>query len=73
MKFAVAAILAASAVALSSRRVTLDAPCRVRNLNRAAPKIHTPLVPVNDLPASWLWNNINGVNMVTNIRNQHIP
>merc|ERR1719464_953857 len=71
--FAVAALMSVSAFALGSRRVSLDKPCRVRNLNRAEPRIHTPLVPVNDLPTTWEWNNIDGVNMVTNIRNQHIP
>jgi len=70
--FAVAALMSAVTFA-TVRRVSLDAPCRVRNLNRAEPVIHTPLVPVNDLPTSWEWNNIDGVNMVTNVRNQHIP
>ena len=70
--FAVAALLSVVSFA-SLRRVSLDAPCRVRSLNRAEPRIHTPIVPVNDLPSSWEWNNIDGVSMVTNIRNQHIP
>ena len=73
--FAVAALLSVSTFALSSRRVSHDAPSFVRNPNRAEARIHTPLehVSASSLPANWAWNNIDGVNMVTNVRNQHIP
>ena len=70
--FAVAALMSVCAFA-KLRRASLDAPCRVKSMNRAEPRIKTPLEPVNDLPSQWLWNNVDGVNMVTNIRNQHIP
>ena len=70
--FAVAALMSVSVFG-KLRRVSLDQPCRVKSMNRAEPKIHTPLEPVNDLPAQWLWNNVDGVSMLTNIRNQHIP
>ena len=48
-------------------------PCRIRNPNRASPFIKTPLVPVNDLPEQWIWNDVNSTNYLTNVRNQHIP
>jgi hypothetical protein len=41
--------------------------------NRPAPKVTKPLTPVDDLPSEWLWNNVNGTNYLTNVRNQHIP
>ena len=70
--FAVAALMSVSVFG-KLRRASLDKPCRIRNMNRAEPRIHTPLEPVNEVPTSWLWNNVGGVNYVTNIRNQHIP
>ena len=70
--FAVSALLSVAAFA-QIRRLDPSQPCRIRNPNRAAPKIHTPLEPVNDLPKQWLWNNVDGKSMVTNVRNQHVP
>ena len=35
--------------------------------------IKKPLEPVDDLPREQIWNNINGTNYLTNIRNQHVP
>ena len=70
--FAVSALLSVAALA-QLRRIDPGQPCRVRNPNRAAPKIHTPLEPVNDLPKQWLWNNVDAKNMITNVRNQHVP
>jgi len=35
--------------------------------------IHTPLEPVDSLPDNFIWNNVDNVNYLTNIRNQHIP
>jgi hypothetical protein len=31
------------------------------------------MVPKEDLPKNWDWGNIDGVNYLTNMRNQHIP
>jgi cathepsin X len=31
------------------------------------------LAPVSDIPENYVWNNVDGVNYLTNIRNQHIP
>jgi hypothetical protein len=49
--FAFAAIVG---VALAGKYNTIGAPCRIRNPNRAEPRIHKPLVPTN-LPETWEW------------------
>ena len=67
MKFAIAALLGATAFAMKGE------PCRIRNPNRAAPRIKDPLVPMDDLPTQKLWNNVDGTSYLTNIRNQHVP
>ena len=49
-------------------------PCRKTSFDK--PKlgnIKTPLEPVDDLPDQWIWNDIDGTNYLTNIRNQHVP
>jgi hypothetical protein len=33
------------------------------------PVIKNPLVPVNQVPETWIWNNVNGTNFLTNVRN----
>ena len=71
MKFTIACLLAVAAVA--NRKVSHETPCRVRNLNRTAPRVHTPLEHMAELPKEVLWNNVNGVSYLTNIRNQHVP
>jgi len=71
--FAVCALLGAASLAHITRRCDPKHPCRIRNLNRGEPRIHTALTPVNDLPAQWEWTNVDGKSLVTNIRNQHIP
>ena len=59
--FAFAAIVK---VALAGKYNTIGAPCRIRNPNRAEPRIHTPLVLTN-LPESWEWRKIIGTNFLT--------
>ena len=36
------------------------------------PRAHE-LLAVADLPANWDWRNVNGTNLLTESRNQHIP
>ena len=66
--FAICALLGAVALA-ERRRVSADAPCSIRSENRPPPVVKTPLAPVDDLPAQWEWNNVNGTNYLTNVRN----
>jgi cathepsin X len=35
--------------------------------------VREPLAPVKDLPETFIWNNVDGVNYLTNLRNQHVP
>ena len=73
--FAVVALIATLAFAddaIKPRRVSKEAPCRVKpdvlpvmKAGKAIPKV--------DLPDEWLWNDIRGANLLTTIRQQHIP
>ena len=67
MKTFAAAIIASTALAI------IEHPCRIRNPNRAPPKILQALEPLEDLPEQVLWNNVNGKNYLTNVFNQHVP
>ena len=69
---ALIAVLASAEEAAKPRRVSIDAPCRVKPDVLPLPKVHTPLKSV-DLPDQWLWNDVNGDNLLTVIRQQHIP
>ena len=75
--FAVIALMACLASALPEdikpRRVSKDAPCRIRPEVVPEDKIITPLKALSSVPDQWLWNDVDGVSMLTNIRNQHIP
>ena len=79
MKYSVYLALTAS-VAASSKKAPLkyvdrDQPCKKKWEPETAPKdkIRKPLEHVEDLPKQWIWNNIDGKNYLTNMRNQHIP
>ena len=38
----------------------------------SSPRPHETL-SIKDLPSSWFWGNVSGVNFLTETRNQHIP
>ena len=75
--FAVIALMATLAYSLPEdvkpRRVSKEAPCRVKPDVTPEDKIITPLVHLETVPDQWLWNDISGANMVTTVRQQHIP
>jgi hypothetical protein len=45
------------------------AKCRIPLSEPIKPLIKKPLIPVNSLPEQWIWDNVNGTNYLTNIRN----
>jgi hypothetical protein len=49
-----------------------DSPCRVKSTKKIHPVLKSELKEV-PLPDNWIWNNIDGVNYLTNLKNQHIP
>jgi C1A family cysteine protease len=59
---------------ISASRVSKDQPCYVPptdvilNTRQAIPQIAK-----QDLPKSFDWGNVDGINYLTNIKNQHIP
>ena len=75
MKYVVAAMCASVAVAF--RHVADEHPCyRVVPLHEKPELIPEPRpadVPIDQLPVAYDYGNINGVNYLTNIRNQHVP
>lgn len=46
-----------------------DKKCRKKDALRGPDNIKNPLKPVESLPDNYIWNNVNGVNYLTNIRN----
>jgi cathepsin X len=71
MKYTAIALACASVQA--GTKVSKESPCRVSNGLPQPGNIITPLVPVDDLPEQFLWNDVEGVNYLTNLRNQHVP
>ena len=73
MNYSTLVLLAGAAYAKKNLKfVNPDAPCRTKSDKPQLGKVMKPLEPV-ELPTQWIWNDINGVNYLTNIRNQHIP
>lgn len=75
--FAAVCLLSAVAYAEANpfRRVSKDMPCRVAPAVRPEPLIKKPLewLSAEDLPKQTLWNDVNGTNYLTTVKNQHIP
>ena len=72
MKFTAQALLLASS-AYAKKFIDPESPCRRVSTEKKEENVTEPLAPVENLPEQWIWNNIEGVNYLTNIRNQHIP
>jgi len=47
-------------------------PCYVKSENREG-VIKNELTPVENLPANFTWSNVDGVNYLTEVKNQHLP
>merc|ERR1719453_2151611 len=72
MKFAIFALVAAASASEVRKFVNPDAPCRKMSDKPQPGNVREPLQDVS-LPEQWIWNDVNGVNYLTNLRNQHIP
>lgn len=73
--FCILALLLGTSLATETprlRRVSPDEPCRKKP---AKPILASgaPVTPVADVPDTWIWNNVDNTNYLTNIKNQHIP
>jgi len=66
--FAVLALVAGlSSAEMTRRRVSKETPCRVKPETTVRTNPGAPL-PNVDVPDSWLWNDVNGVNFLTTVR-----
>jgi len=73
---AVVALLAGTQAMGSGPKLTKvdpSNPCHLESEGPKPQKVLKPLEPVNSLPKQWIWNNIDGVNYLTNMKNQHVP
>ena len=52
---------------------TFDQPCRVKHDKVKVKNVLKSELPKADLPDTWVWNDINGRNYLTNLKNQHLP
>jgi hypothetical protein len=70
MKFLDLSLLVSVEFAWANKHFLEDAPACRRVSNAPQPGfIRQPLTPVENLPEQHLWNNVDGVNYLTNIRN----
>ena len=74
MKYAAyIALVGAAAAKKNLKFIDPESPCRKSNGQPKVDLVITPLEPVADLPETHIWNNVDGVNYPTNLRNQHVP
>lgn len=73
MKFAVYALVAGVSAERVRKYVNPEAPCRKVSEGPKDGYVREPLKPVQDIPETFIWNNVEGVNYLTNLRNQHVP
>jgi len=50
-----------------------NTPCKVSKSTDRTEVIKNPLTMLEDLPSAFDWGSVNGVNYLTNIRQQHNP
>eukprot|EP00345_Euplotes_harpa_P019301 CAMPEP_0168341128 /NCGR_PEP_ID=MMETSP0213-20121227/14478_1 /TAXON_ID=151035 /ORGANISM="Euplotes harpa, Strain FSP1.4" /LENGTH=596 /DNA_ID=CAMNT_0008347503 /DNA_START=152 /DNA_END=1942 /DNA_ORIENTATION=- len=48
-------------------------PCHREDLPKAQDHVTQPLNYVEDIPDEWRWDNVNGTNYLTVVKNQHVP
>lgn len=68
MKFFAAAALLGY-VSAKITYINHDAPNSLPLPKDFKPNVRKPLTPANDIPATFVWNNVNGTNFLTNVRN----
>jgi len=54
-------------------RTDPENPCFKPNHAARTERVTEPLQHVEELPTNFTWSNVDGKNLLTNIRNQHIP
>ena len=64
--------VAAASASEVRKFVNPDAPCRKSSDKPQLGYVREPLTPV-EVPEQWIWNDVEGVNYLTNLRNQHVP
>jgi hypothetical protein len=67
MRSFAAALIASTAFA--GKYTSVEHPCRIRNPDRAPPRILKALEHVEDLPEQVRWDNVDGTNYLTNVFN----
>lgn len=69
MHLIIKALLGVATVSAAKKYVMEGSPCRKVSKKLKTSLVKEPLKPVEDLPEQFIWNDVNGVNYLTNIRN----
>lgn len=73
MKYLATALLIGAVAAKKNLKfVDPESPCHREPATPVMPKVTAPLEAV-ELPEQHIWNDVNGMNYLTNMRNQHVP